>query len=360
MTLRNIFTASGSAFLALAMLTGSIQAQTPVTTTLINDSFANGFDDGGTGQEAAIYSTTSGAALGADTTVTGPLDFATGGSGRTIHTNFTPTTLSSVGDSLEVTFDFTTPATVDSSGLPGAPTAGNEVLRFGLFNTAPAIGTLDPNNDNEPIDFFSDISASGNNPQPAYNLLPGFSGEFDDFNTDGSDIGIRTADVNGFGADNGLSDPQTGTLINSNGGFDQVDGGVNDGLIDLVPNTDYGARLFVELNNPGEFDITVQFLDGAGTVVDSTTDTVLIADSLMGGDGNPEVGVNTSTFDFFTIHATSGAFGSSSTVGEPDNGIDISNITINSTTSSAIPEPSSLALLFGGLSSLLMARRRKI
>ena len=168
-----------------------------------------------------------------------------------------------------MTFDFTTPATVDSSGLPGAPSAGNEVLRFGLFNTAPAAGIADASSDTgEPINFFSDISASGGSPQPAFNALSGFAGEFDDFNTDGSDIGIRTADVNGFGVDNSLNGAQTGTLINSTGGFDQVDGGVNDGLIDLTPNTDFGARIFVELNNAGEFDVTVDFLDAAGAVVD--------------------------------------------------------------------------------------------
>ena len=64
---------------------------------------------------------------------------------------------------------------------------------------------------------------------------------------------------------------------------------------------------------------------------DSLTTTVSIAD-IPGA----QVGVNTTTFDLLAFNATSGAFGGtdnpaipgSSTVGEANNGIDISNVTI--------------------------------
>jgi len=52
-----------------------------------------------------------------------------------------------------------------------------------------------------------------------------------------------------------------------------------------------------------------------------------------------EVGVNTTTFDLLAFHATSGAFGGndgpvagSTSTGEANNGIDITNVTISSVT----------------------------
>ena len=55
----------------------------------------------------------------------GSLGFVTGSSGRAFHGVFEPQTLSNVGESLDVSFDFTTPDTVGT----------NDVFRYGLFNT---------------------------------------------------------------------------------------------------------------------------------------------------------------------------------------------------------------------------------
>jgi len=110
--------------------------------------------------------------------------------------------------------------------------------------------------------------------------------------------------------------------LQSNAGFDFIAGGNND-VITLLPNSNYTGS------------ITVEFTDASLTF----TTTVSIADTpsdLLATPPVPgNVGVNTTTFDLIAFNATSGAFGGtdgptpgSSNTGEPNNGIDISNVTI--------------------------------
>ncbi len=304
---------------AAAMLAAPAMGQ-----VIVDNDFANGNPLDAAGPlESAFFTTSSGAGLASDNGTAGVLDFASGSSGRAIHTLFTPQTLANVGDVLNVSYTFTTPATVGT----------NDDFRVGLFNTGGAAG-LD-----------EDISASSGTPNPILNNLPGFSGEFD-INTDDADLALRVHDINGV---NDLNGP-TGRLLTTTSGFDFASSGDNNGF-DILADTQYTGTLVVELADDGNLIITQTL---AGALVNETyTDTVSVADSADG-----DAGVNTTTFDFLGFSVTSGAFGSVNNVGEADNGIDFNNVSVTFT-SAVVPEPASFALLAVGAAGLLGSRRRK-
>ena len=314
---------------------------------IVDDSFADGITNNGPGQ-IGFNTTSSGSALDLGQ-APGPLDFATGNSGRTIHGLFAPQTLTALGDVLTVTFDFTTPASIANDN--NAP-SNNEDFKFGLFNTAGTAGAIDPNT-GVAIDFTGPISTSSGSPNPALNGLAGFMGEIDNINAPGTDLGIRTANVN----DTPDANSPSGQFLNTNNGFDFISGG-DDDVINLLPNTDYVGTISVAFTDATltTLDITVGIADAAGVAfMDSHTDTISIADII-----GTEVGVNTTTFDLLGFHATSGAFGGtdnpgipgSSSTGEANNGIDISNVRIE-----FVPEPSSALLCLSG--GLILLKRRK-
>ena len=333
------------------------------TTTIVNDSFADGITNMGPNQIGFI-SLSSGAALDANQ-APGPLDFATGDQGRQIGGLFAPQTLINFGDQLDLTFDFTTPATIsfDNGGV-----STNEDFRFGLFDSSTATGT--DSNTMAAFDFTQNIGISGNSSsgnQPGTDTIAGFVGEVDNINAGGTDLGIRTHDI--FGTALGGGAP-VGSFLNTTTGFDQTAGGLDD-VTSFAPNEDYVGTISVAFSDASltALDVTVG-ISGIGTdglaFTDTLTDTILIADDAANAAGfGAQVGVNTTTFDLFTISATTGAFGGTeqagvpggSSVGDPNNGIDISNVTINFT--STVPEPGSAMFLLSGLAGLGFVRRRK-
>ena len=122
------------AFLAMS----SADAQTVV----VNDSFGDGITDSGALTAAGTAQlnwnvTSSNAGLDLDQ-APGPVDFASGDSGRGIHAIFPAQTLEEFGDVLTLTFTYTTPDTIAFDN--GAPST-NEDFRFGLFDTS---GAIDP------------------------------------------------------------------------------------------------------------------------------------------------------------------------------------------------------------------------
>lgn len=344
--LNNLYRASQGATCAIALAFLAASAADGQT-VIVNDSFEDGITNLGTNPDGSAQIgfnvTSSNAALDVNQ-APGPLDFASGDSSRTIHGLFPAQTLEEFGDVLTVTFDFTTP---DSIRYDNFVQSTNEDFKFGIFDTSGTAGaidsvTIDPETMmpfNAPIDFSGPINTSSSNPNTALNGLAGIQCEIDNINTPGSDLGIRTNNVNnvsGFGAS-----LQTGQFLNSNTGFDFIAGG-DDGLITLVPNTDYTGTISVAFTDDtlAALDITVAMADAAGVTIDSFTRSVSIADTAPDAanmiTGN--IGVNTTTFDLLAFHATSGAFGGtngpvagSNNTGEANNGIDISNVTVTFT-----------------------------
>ena len=305
------------------------------TTTIIDNDFVNGNPLSGAGPlESAFYTTSSGSGLAGDNGTPGVLDFASGTSGRAIHSLFTPQTLANAGDTLTLSYSFTTPDTVGT----------NEDFRVGLFNTGGAAGL------NE------DISASSGTPNPILNNLPGVSGEFD-INTADADLALRTHDVN---AVNGTG--PTGRLLTTTGGFDERGSGPNNGFV-ILANTSYTGVLSLELDANGDITATQSLTDG------DLLSEAFISNPISVADIGTDAGVNTTTFDFLGFSVTSGAFGSVNDVDDPDNvdvngdfvpfdnGLSFTNVAVTFTTA-AVPEPSSMLLLVG-FGALGLARRRK-
>ena len=339
-------TKGASSALAIAFLAmSSADAQT--TTTVIDDSFADGINDSGAltaaGTPQLGFNVTSSNAALDVAQAPGPVDFASGDSSRTIHTLFPAQTLTVLGDVLTVTFDFTTP---DSIRYDNFVQSTNEDFKFGIFDTSGTAGlidsvTLDPVTMmplNTPIDFAGPVNTTSGTPNTALNALAGIQAEIDNINTPGSDLGIRTFNV-GNDAGFGASAP-IGQFLNSNTGFDFIAGG-DDGLITLAPNTNYTGTISVAFTDAAldAIDVTVAMADGSGVTIDMFTRSVSIANIAPDAAAVPpitgNIGVQTTTFDLLAFHATSGAFGGtngpvagSSAVGEANNGIDISNVTV--------------------------------
>ena len=327
--------------IACSVVISDVGAQSPqVTTSIVNDNFAVV----GAPTDAQYFSTTT-----LNQTLEsspGSLGFITGSSGRAFHGVFEPQTLSNVGESLDVSFDFTTPDTVGT----------NDVFRYGLFNT----GT---NPNTSQADFLQNVSSTSFNPNPllgTFNvtnnsgvLLPdnigpaGFYGEFDVNPIGVAGFATRTHNVNNVIS--GLADTPSGRLLATLMGFDEIASDTGSGF-SIAPNTDYTGTLSIELVANGLVDIT-QSLSTGGISNSTTATNVSIADTPF------QIGVNTTTFDLLAFSATGGAFGSSNQADTPNNGIDFTNISVNFT-GVAVPEPGSALLLLGGLCSLGLIRRR--
>ena len=301
------------------------------TTVIVDDNFADGdrMDNGGP-LESSFFNTSSSSGLEA---TTGSLGLVTGSSGRAIHTLFADQTLVNSGDSITASFTFTTPASVAQSS------DSTEELRFGLFDNLGRTSNTELGTD------IVSSSSGTPGPNPLLNGLPGFAVDVDirdPTTTDpATDVLIRR------------SDPSTsGQLLNTSGGLPSIGSGPDVGFI-VQPLTEYTATISILLNDDDDLEVTGTFVDTDGTFL--ATNTEVDEDPLS------------TTFGFFGIAATGFAFGISNDPnedanGDPefglanDNGIEISNVTIEF--SSAIPEPSSMLLLLTAASCSLIRSRR--
>lgn len=270
---------------------------------IVNDSFTDG-DRAATGPlEADFYASSTSSAIESNA---GSIGLVSGSSGRQIHGLFPTQTLANAGDTLTTSFTFVTPVTTAS---------GSEDIRFGIFDH---LGR------NIPSQLGQDTSYSSGSPNPDYSGLPGYYSELDVESADsGTNLNIR------------VSNPSTtGRLMSTSSGFTNLGSSSDIGYV-IGAEMTYTATISATRTAADGLDITTTFLGNTFTVNDPAP----------------------VSFDFgmLTYGASSGAFGSSNSAGDPDNGIDITNVTVEFT---GIPEPASAiyvaaVLLMGGI-----ARRR--
>ena len=309
------WTQSAAVLAAFVGLSMSANAQT----LLISDNFGDGVGGNtGTvaeGAEANFFTTSSSAGIDNSFPVAGGgFRFISGTSGRAIHTTFTPTTLATAGDIIEVSFDFTTPDTVQ--GIPGS----DEEFRFGLFDTSNAAGVnlfsginttagVAGTDTGVPISFLDDIPSATANNQPGL-LLRGFTSEIDiESDNPQGDISFRVSAIDGPAPDS--NNPPSGRLTTTTNGFDGLGSGPDFGFLNDVdgdgnfdpgdgdtvntidPNTDYTATLTIELLASGDYEVTSS-VDGGNLTAANTlaTDTIFadLAAASAPGSGESVLG----------------------------------------------------------------------
>ena len=295
---------------------------------IVDDSFA----DGNRAKTGALDTSwwTSSSSSGIEDSIIAPgypagqLGLVTGTSGRGIHTVFPAQTLTNVGDSLTAEYTFTTPTTIDASG------GNSSALRVGLFNS---LGRA----------LSADISASSGSPNELYGWgiavnmgpgttgLPGFMLDMDvyeegDPNATETDLNFRRHSTDGIS--------ETGRLMATTSGFINDTSSGPDAGYTFASDTQYTGSFTVTLTATG-LDLTGTLGSHTYTVEDPNYDSL--------------------TFDMLAFHTNSNKFGSSNTQGDPDNGLDFTNVTI---TFKAVPEPTSISLLsLVGLAFLGLRRR---
>ncbi len=248
---------------------------------VVDDDFLN---DGSTDTDANYFASNSASSLEFNSD---SLGLVSGPSGRHMHGLFDTQSLQRVGDIIRAEISFTTPDTVS---------IGGDDLRLGLFDH------LGRDSDTE---LGQNTTFSSANPNPLFASLPGYYVEIDvERFSPRSDLEI------------GRSTPTvTGRLLNTNGGFERSNG--PDIGYTIVPNTDYTVFLTVERTVDG-LDINANFQGRSFTISDASPLSF--------------------NFGMLAINASSDAFGTSNVPGEPDNGIDITNINIEFIRSSVVDD----------------------
>ncbi|GAA6137434.1 hypothetical protein NBRC116583_11810 [Arenicella sp. 4NH20-0111] len=252
---------------------------TVVFAEVVDDVFLiDGTDPANTDASYFASSTTSAIEFNADT-----IGLVSGSSSRQIHALFETQTLAAAGDFLEATITFSTPATVAVSG---------EDIRIGLFDHLERTSATE---------LGQNTSYSSSAPNPVFEGLPGFYLELDVESTDPtSDLDIRR------------SDPSvTGRSISTSSGFSSIGNGPDIGYV-FASNTEYTVVLRVTRTAASTLDIQAEFAGETFTATD------LVPASFNIG--------------MLAVNASSDAFGTSNTPSDPDNGIDLVSVYVESTT----------------------------
>jgi hypothetical protein len=274
---------------------------------IVDDSWADGGrNNGADALDTDWWTSTSSAAIEVSV---GSLGLVSGGSGRGIHGTFAAQTLS-VGDTLTATFSFTTPTTINTTPAGGAQ------FKIGLFDTTGH-------------NFAQDVTASTST---EWNNLNGYMMDFDvgPLSSGSANITFRQR-----------TDMTANTLLSSTAPYTQV-GTAGGSSYSFVANTTYTGVFSLTRTGADSLDLSGSLYQGASLL---STWTVSDASGII------------STIGALGFHVNASMFGSSSTVGAADNGIDFSNIKIELI---PVPEPSSFALLALGAGGWLLRRRRML
>lgn len=292
MGMLNRLAGGSSSKLALACV-GALLMCAPASraAVIVDDSWADGGrNDGADALDCNWWTSTASNAIEVSV---GSMGLVSGTSGRGIHSTWTAQTLTNAGDSITATFTFKTPATVGNN-LTNA-------LRVGFFSSLGNAALA------------ANLSASTGTPNPLYDPLPGYLSAFD-VNSSPANVDIRRKQTTGT----------VGQLMSTTNNYDALGSGGS--TYAIAANTVYTGTLSITKTATGA-DITSSLSNASGllssfTVSDTTPPSPL-------------------TFDMLAFQTTSNAFGSSATVNAADNGIDFSNVKIET----AVPEPTSLTVL---------------
>ena len=294
-----------AALAVAALLVSSASGQV----VIVDDSFADGSpQNSGAEGETRFFNTSANLALddAPQGDAAGSLEFVTGSSGRAIHTVFPSQTLANNGDALTARVRFTTPATVGSDE--------NNGLRVGLFNQAGrnlaanfTASTSHPN----PLLGDTGLAAgtasdrgkiTGKNAGPA-----GFSADFDVNDLSSGkpkdELVLRRADVSAA----------TGRLLATTKGFDSlIAQAAPNNVNGFAPQTDYEVTLTVTRLNTNEVQV----------------EATLVSDGNVLNQASVAAVAQAFDFSVLGLGASSGAFGSSNSRDDADNGIRITHVTI--------------------------------
>jgi len=317
-----------SAVLFSAAFTAASHAQT--TTTIVNDSFPIleselGADYFGTSGTNAIEIVDDGAT---PPTITA-IGNVTGTSGRQMHAIFDTVTLEEAGDSIQATLRFQTPPTTAQNT--------NDDMRFGIFDNLGRAGLS------------ANLGAGSNgNEEPLLVGLPGIVVELDVEpvgDTDTRNINIRQ------------SDPSlSGRLLGTNDGVDNVSSG---GALDyqFAANTVYEVEMTIErVANGGDPDqqlTTIVFseVDAQGALIELGThsdtldatgsaqtnaNSVFMDDPATDDDEVLAIPVDVDptlsySYGMMSLGASTNAFGSTTSSGSNDNGLEIVSFVVDFT-----------------------------
>lgn len=250
----------------------------PATAGVIfDDSFTDGDRSGGADATGGIWWTTS--AKSAIDVEPGKLGLVAGGSGRGIRTTFEPQTLSE-GQTLKAAFTFTTPETVGFDR--------QDAFRVGFHDRL------------QRSELEADLVASSGTPNKIYNGLPGYMITFD---VNREDPTLNNVDIRRH-----IPIKTIGRLMGTYKGYDLLaEGGESftfeagttySGIVSIA-NTGTGLEIEAALSNE---------------------------DGLMTEFSHFDEGSIVNNFGMLSFHVNSKTFGSSSTPGTPDNGIEFSNV----------------------------------
>ena len=264
------------ALASLLSITTSIEAQ-----VIFNDSWADGDrTDGADEKDANWWTSTS--EKNAVEVSKGSLGLISGSTGRGMRATFAPQKLA-IGESIEVTYKFMTPATVGPDENGG--------FRVAIFDKLERAGLE------------SDLKASSGAPNALYDGLPGYMADYDsNLSNAKQNVTIRKHNLTAA----------NGRLLGTTAGYDSLGNGGDDYEF-AVAKTEYVGVLSVTRTGEDTVDVSTSLSQG-GKVLTSHKES-----------DKAEIANN---FGMVAFHANSDVFGSANASGEDDNGIDFSNVTV--------------------------------